>query len=104
MDQRSAAQYGQYRAPMYSISVLPPLFRIAPPLSGIRGLEPPLTSPLPVPTWSRTDAGTVVVLLTTEVSAVPVSVLVLVGPALWFTPTTTTTAIMMTAKIEPPAI
>src|SRR5260221_13778764 len=61
IDQRMAAQYGQYSAPMYSISGLPPL------VSGLSAIgligRPPESKPLP--TVSRVPGGTPVTLLIT---------------------------------------
>src|SRR5258708_23700988 len=54
IDQRMAAQYGQYSAPMYSISGLPPL------VSGLSAIgligRPPESKPLP--TVSSVPGGT----------------------------------------------
>src|SRR5258708_38526533 len=61
IDQRMAAQYGQYSAPMYSISGLPPL------VSGLSAIgligRPPESKPLP--TVSSVPGGTPVTLLIT---------------------------------------
>src|SRR5215475_5257897 len=65
--QRSAAQYGQYSAPMYSISGLPPEVSGVPPLTGE---ILPVNEPLP--TLSSVLAGTFVVLDTTLARAAPV--------------------------------
>src|SRR6266480_2026993 len=47
IDQRSAAQYGQYSAPMYSISGLPPEVSGVPPLTaGILPVNEPPPSPI----------------------------------------------------------
>src|SRR6476661_9469639 len=67
IDQRSAAQYGQYSAPMYSISGLPPEVRGVPPLTG---WILPVNEPLP--TLSSVLAGTFVTLDTTLARAAPV--------------------------------
>ena len=66
--QRSAAQYGQYSAPMYSTSGLPLAVRAEPLM--VVGLA--VTAPLPVPTLSRVLAGTEVTLDTTLARAAPV--------------------------------
>src|SRR5580700_8253538 len=61
MAQRVAAQYGQYSAPMYSISGLPPLVSGGDPLIGT--IAPWLTTlvpRLPAPTLSSVAAGTLV--------------------------------------------
>src|SRR6266699_1096834 len=67
IDQRSAAQYGQYSAPMYRISGLPPEVSGVPPLMG--GILP-VNDPLPIS--SSVLAGTLVTLDTTLARAEPV--------------------------------
>src|SRR5207247_8480912 len=67
IDQRSAAQYGQYSAPMYSISGLPPEVRGVPPLTGWIF---PVNEPPPI--VSSVLAGTFVTLDTTLARAEPV--------------------------------
>src|SRR6266581_1007202 len=69
IDQRSAAQYGQYSAPMYSISGLPPEVSGVPPLTG--GIFP-VNEPPPDPILSSVLAGTFVTLDTTLARAEPV--------------------------------
>src|SRR5580658_530728 len=65
--QRSAAQYGQYSAPMYSISGLPFSVSAVPLIdSGVAII------PLPAPTVFRVLAGTLVTVLTTAARAEPV--------------------------------
>ena len=81
---RSAAQYGQYSAPMYSTSGLPPDVSGVPPLIAIGRPD----TPLPAPTALRVLAGTLVVSVTTLASAVPVGPLLTpaaVAPA-WSSP------------------
>src|SRR5919108_4648749 len=69
IDQRSAAQYGQYSAPMYSSSGLP---------LAVSGVPPetvwifPVNEPLPSPILSSVLAGTPVTLDTTPDRAAPV--------------------------------
>src|SRR6185437_9645450 len=67
IDQRSAAQYGQYSAPMYSISGLPPEVSGVPPLA-VWIL--PVNEPDPI--LSSVLAGTFVTLDTTPARAAPV--------------------------------
>src|SRR5579875_3742741 len=90
--QRSAAQNGQYSAPMYSTSGLPPEVSGGP----LTGCGVPVT-PLPVPTASSVAAGTLVTSETTCASAAPVGPLLAppdaaaLGPVLTFTTTKATT-------------
>src|SRR5450631_3873206 len=102
MAHRSAAQNGQYSAPMYSTSGLPPDVSGDPPLMATGRAD----TPLPAPTLSRVLAGTLVVSVTTLDSAAPVGPLLTplaVVPDLEFSLTTTearTTAMMTTVTPE----
>src|SRR5207244_10253132 len=69
IDHRSAAQYGQYSAPMYTISGLPPEVSGVPPLTGWIF---PVNEPPPSPIVSSVLAGTFVALDTTLARAEPV--------------------------------
>src|SRR5260221_9997754 len=104
IDQRMAAQYGQYSAPMYSISGLPPL------VSGLSAIgligRPPESEPLP--TVSSVPGGTPVTLLITLAGrAAPVvefaAPLLLAGLLVVFI-TTKAITIAITATTLPPAI
>src|SRR5579863_6278479 len=103
IDQRSAAQYGQYSAPMYSISGLPFAVSVGPVIDwGVAMI------PLPAPTVSRVLAGTLVTVWTTDARAEPVGPLEALSfpdpepePSLITTKTTTTTR---TTRMLPDAI
>src|SRR4249919_3025310 len=102
IDQRSAAQYGQYSAPMYSISGLPPEVSGVPPLTGRIF---PVNEPPPSPIVSSVLAGTFVTLVTTLARAEPVGPFDELVAGLLFALTTmkaTTTAI--TARMLPDAM
>src|SRR6266487_3709879 len=102
IDQRSAAQYGQYSAPMYSISGLPPEVSGVPPLTG--GIFP-VNEPPPSPILSSVLAGTFVTLDTTLARAEPVGPLDELPDGLLFaliTMKVTTTAI--TTRMLPDAM
>ena len=100
IDQRSAAQYGQYSAPMYSISGLPPEVSGVPPLTG---WILPVNEPEPI--LSSVLAGTFVTLDTTLARAAPVGPFDELAAGLLFaliTMKATTTAI--TAMMLPDAM
>src|SRR5919108_5133438 len=100
IDQRSAAQYGQYSAPMYSISGLPPEVSGVPPLTG---WILPVNEPAPI--LSSVLAGTLVTLDTTLARAEPVGPFDELAAGLLFaliTMKATTTA--MTAMMLPDAM
>src|SRR4249919_3993840 len=102
IDQRSAAQYGQYSAPMYSISGLPPEVSGVAPLTGRIF---PVNEPPPSPIVSSVLAGTFVTLVTTLARAEPVGPFDELVAGLLFALTTmkaTTTAI--TTRMLPDAM
>ena len=101
IDQRSAAQYGQYSAPMYSISGFPPEVSGVPPLTG---WILPVNEPEPI--LSSVLAGTFVTLDTTLARAAPVGPF---GPAVpvflvFSLITTKATTIASTAMMLPDAM
>src|SRR5215469_15488939 len=99
IDHRSAAQYGQYSAPMYSTSGFP--FTVSGvPEMGLSGATAPLG---PAPTLSSTVAGTDVSSLTT--AAFDEAVLLAFAVGVWFSDfqTTRLTTITMTTSTLPPA-
>src|SRR5215475_4138280 len=102
MDHRIAAQYGQYSAPMYSISGLPLLVSSGP-VTLVTGGEVVMTEPLP--TVARALAGTPVTLLATLAGrgVRPVEVGVVVGELIDLTRMKATT-MTMTASTLPPVM
>src|SRR5215472_6544227 len=115
IDQRWAAQNGQYSAPTYSTSGLPPevsgvsvIFeKYAEPAAlaagiSLLGMNTELLM-LPPPTLSRTLCGTVVTFLVRVLSAAPVGPLLADDPPLFIFTSTNATTTTTTARMDPPA-
>ncbi len=98
--QRSVAQNGQYSAPMYSTSGLPPLVS-AGPLAAISGDF----GRLPFPTWASVAAGTLVTSLATagRLTLAPADAGAADPPELSLT-TTKATTMATTTRMLPPTM